>query len=101
VITAHSGREAVELFQTFPGVAGVIVHSYITDIDCETVIRTVKEKVPHAITVFLSAGVASHCDRADHVVSSYDPEALLNLLRRLFGDPRTDRNRAAQPKLVS
>jgi CheY-like chemotaxis protein len=100
VLTAHSGREALDLFHMFPNVSAVVLHSQIRDMDCETVLRNVKGKVPDAMTIFLSAGVAAQCQGADHRVSSHDPEALLNLLRRLFGDPRTEIDKPAQPKLV-
>ena len=100
VITAHSGREAMDLFEIFPNVSAVVLHSQIRDIDCETVLRNVKGNVPDAVTIFLSAGVAAQCQGADHTVSSHDPEALLNLLRRLFGDPRADKDKLALSKLV-
>jgi DNA-binding response OmpR family regulator len=90
VITAHNGNEALELFQAFQNVSGVVVHSQLSGVDCESVIRKVKETVPDAVTIFLPAGVAAQCKGADHTVSSYDPEALLDLLRRLFGDPRAE-----------
>lgn len=90
VITAHNGNEALELFQAFQNVSGVVVHSQLSGVDCESVIRKVKETVPDAVTIFLPAGIAAQCKGADHTVSSYDPEALLDLLRRLFGDPRAE-----------
>jgi DNA-binding response OmpR family regulator len=100
VLTAHSGREAIELFQTFPNVSAAVVHSEIRDVDCESVMRKIKEALPNTVTIFLSAGVASHCQAADYTISSYDPEALLNVLKRLFGDPRTEKDKPARPKLV-
>ena len=50
------------------------------------------------MTIFLSAGVAAQSQAADHTVSSYDPEALLDLLRRLFGDPRAEELKIPQVK---
>jgi DNA-binding response OmpR family regulator len=87
VLTAHSTREALDLFHLFPNISMVVLVGE-SSIDCDAVakhIRTTTEKVP---IVFLSARIGAKCERAHHSRPSGEPEALLDLVRSLLGDPR-------------
>lgn len=87
VLTAHSTDEAVEIFQSFPNAACLIAVDGKT-VDCERVlkfVRTIRGDIP---LVALSPRPAFRCAPADHHLSSYDPEALVQLMRSLLGDPR-------------
>ena len=56
-------------------------------IDCDAVakhIRTTTDKVP---IVFVSARIGAQCEYAHHRRPSGEPEALLELVRSLLGDP--------------
>ena len=88
VLTAHSTREAIDIFQSFPNISAVIA---VEDegIDCESVTKTVKETVPRIPVIALSARSGSRCAPADHHVSSHEPEQLLRIIRELLGDPRS------------
>jgi DNA-binding response OmpR family regulator len=96
VITAYTGKECLELLDRFPGIEALIVHSQVDGMSCEELFRDSKRRNPRRTTVFLSAAHAFTCEGADHTVSSHDPEALLFLLRRLFGDPRPESSFATQ-----
>ena len=98
VITAHSGAELSELFQQFPKVNGVIVHSQISDRTCDEMLSEIKESDQKVTTFLLSAHLGAKCKTADHILSSHQPEELLRLLRSLFGDPAaSNRAEAARP----
>jgi hypothetical protein len=87
VLTAHSSAEAVSLFREYPNVNAAILVGE-GKIECDVVaakIKSMNDKVP---IIYLHANIAGHCPRADHQLSSHEPEALLELARSLFGDPR-------------
>ncbi len=87
VLTAHSTREALDIFHLFPNIKVAVV---VTEgaIDCELVARSIKE-VPAKITVVgLSPRISGKCDSVDYMLSSHEPEQLVNLLRSIVGDPR-------------
>lgn len=89
VLTAHSGKEFVELVRRFPQVDCAIVHGMLRDVSCEQMFAAAKKSNAKMATILLSARIDSKCNGADHVVSSHQPEALLKLTRQLFGDPRS------------
>ena len=88
VLTAHSGREFLELLRCFPNVDCAIVHGQLQDITCAELFAAAKKANPKMATILLSAKLQARCKGADHVVSSHEPEALLELAREMFGDPR-------------
>ena len=87
VITAHSTREAIELFSLFPNVNGVVVVNG-HNIDSETIARTIRTATAKPPIISLSPQVSDKLPLADHNLSSHEPLPLLVLLRSLFGDPR-------------
>ena len=87
VLTAHSGTEALELFQKFPKTDAVILVSGET-INCESIGREVKNERPKIPVIVLSPRIGDQCGFADHTLSSHEPEQLLDLVRSLLGDPR-------------
>jgi len=87
VLTAHSTREAIDLFQLFPNISAAIIVAG-EGLDCDKIgeaIRTATHKVP---VVALSPNIATSCASANHNLSSHEPEELLKLMRSLLGDPR-------------
>jgi hypothetical protein len=87
VLTAHSTDEALDIFQSFPNVSCLVAVDGET-IDCERILKfahTIRGDVP---LVALSPRPAFKCAPANHHLSSYDPEALVQLMRKLLGDPR-------------
>jgi DNA-binding response OmpR family regulator len=89
VITAYSGKEAVRLFEKFPGSDAVILHSSLRDLLCEDIVKRIKAIRSDAIIIVLSVSQGFRCDGVKYHVSSHEPHELLSLLRDLFGDPRT------------
>jgi DNA-binding response OmpR family regulator len=88
VITAHSGKETLELFRKFPNVEGIVVHSELRDVSASQVFDKVKENNKKKLTILLMSGVQRSRTHADYTLPSDEPQDLLNLLRELFGDPR-------------
>ena len=88
VVTAHSSGETLETLQKFPQVDAVVVHSELPDARASEIFAKVKQVDPQKPTILLMSGVLRSRKDADHILPSDDPEALLELLRGLFGDPR-------------
>jgi hypothetical protein len=87
VLTAHSTREAIDIFQLFPNIgAAVLVSS--PEVDCEAVARIIKGSTNKVPVIMLSPRIGAICPDADHHLSSHEPEELLELTRELLGDPR-------------
>jgi CheY-like chemotaxis protein len=87
VLTAHSTHEALDLFHLFPNInVAVVVAS--PEVNCEVVGRSIKEVIDKIPVVVLSPRIGDKCENADHMLSSHEPEQLVNLMRSLVGDPR-------------
>lgn len=87
VLTAHSTEEALDVFQSFPN-AGCLIAVQGETVDCERIlkfVRAIRDDIP---LVALSPHDAFKYKSADHNLSSHDPEALVQLMRSLLGDPR-------------
>lgn len=88
VLTAHSTREALDLFNMFPNIsAAVLVGETVIDCDAiaERIKRSVNGKVP---VIFLTARIGGRCGNADYNLISGEPEVLVDTVRELLGDPR-------------
>lgn len=86
VITAYSGKEAIELVTRFPAINGVVLDGGIQDIPCDEVVRQIKTlhpKIP--IVVIVTPGFDS-CLRSDYRLDSYDPARLLETLHKIKPD---------------
>lgn len=92
VLTAHSTREAIDIFHTFPNISAAVLSS-ADGINAEKIAKNIKMaaggKIP---VVILSARVGAKSTIADRVISSHEPESLLALMRSLLGDPREIEN---------
>jgi CheY-like chemotaxis protein len=88
VLTAHSKREALEIFRAFPKLNAAILVGE-EGLDCNDVAKGIKKISNKTPVIYLHASVGGRCKHADHDLSSHEPEALLELVRTLFGDPRT------------
>jgi DNA-binding LytR/AlgR family response regulator len=86
VLTAHSTREAIDLFHLFPNIsAAVLVEDDGMCSEVANHIRTATSKIP---IVFLTGRIAGRCEHADYNIPTGEPERLLSLVRSLLGDPR-------------
>lgn len=90
VITAHSLPEAEEAMRLMAaGLAGLVVTSTLgPEDDCATLAQSFKKTKPNGPVIYLSPSGFQECRWAEHQLSTYEPEKLLNLARKLFGDPR-------------
>lgn len=87
VLTAHSSREALDIFHLFPNVSAAILVGEST-IDCGKVASAIKGATDKVPIIYLHGSVGGRCSDADHDLSSHEPGMLLGLVRSLFGDPR-------------
>jgi hypothetical protein len=87
VLTAHSFREALDLFHLFPNMSAAVI---VMDrkIDGENIARSIKSTVDKIPIIALEQRIGGCCSFADHHIPSDDPQALLELTRSLLGDPR-------------
>ena len=85
VLTAHSGDEALALLRDFPEVSALIAVAAMKN--CEKVV-TAARRLNAKLPVILLSPNPTHSCKGDHNVSTHDPEALVKLMRKLFGDPR-------------
>ena len=91
VLTAHSSAEALEIFHLFPNIdAAVLVGE--GSIDCRDVAAKIKTTNDKVSVIYLHGSIGGRCLHADHDLSSHEPEALLELVRGLLGDPRSISN---------
>jgi len=87
VITAHSEREAIELFNLFPNISAAVLVSG-QGINCESIAQALKKTNGKLRIIALMPLLSNQCTYADHKLSSHEPQELLTLLRQWFGDPR-------------
>jgi CheY-like chemotaxis protein len=87
VLTAHSTQEALDILQLFSNVAMAVLAMDET-IDCRRIATVVKESSRKIPVVALTPQQGQRCDFADYTLSSYEPDALLTLVRSMLGDPR-------------
>lgn len=88
VITAHSVSETRELLQQFPNASALIIHSQLKAWGGGQFVSKVKEQCPRLPVILLSP-LRGDSHGSDYQVSSHDPHELVELLREVFGDPRT------------
>jgi len=89
VVTAHSVEETLDMVKCFPRSDALIVHCRLPQFDAEKVIKTVKNNAPEMPIIALCP-TERELKWADHIVHSHHPQELLELVQRLFGDPRKE-----------
>jgi DNA-binding NtrC family response regulator len=83
VITAYSGREAVETLERFPGVDGIVLDAGLCDGSCIDLVKELKKIQPKLVVIAVSAPGSDTVPNADHQLESFDPRRLLALLEKL------------------
>jgi CheY-like chemotaxis protein len=73
VLTAYSGREALEVFTRFPAVSGVVLDGGIDDVACEEVVRQIKSIQPKVPVIVIAAPGFEGCPEADFHLESFRP----------------------------
>jgi DNA-binding response OmpR family regulator len=83
VLTAYSGAEALETFQRFPAISGVVLDSGLEDLSCRKVAQTIKQARPSMPVIVISSPDAGDCPEADFQLESFEPAKLLEALKGL------------------
>src|ERR1700745_3893954 len=83
VLTAYSGREALDILHRFPSVNGVVLDSGIEDISCADLVNQMKSHSPQIPIVVIAPPHFDGCPRADFQLQSFDPAKLLETLRSI------------------
>jgi len=83
VITAYSAREALETMTAFPRIHGVVLDAGVRDMSCCDLVAGIKALQPQLPVVVISAPGTHECEQADHMLESFEPARLLNLLQSL------------------
>jgi hypothetical protein len=87
VVTAHSKNEALEFFNMAPALhAALIITSDLPG--ASQVVAQIKKAVPDFFVIALSPNRSTSLRLADEHCSSHDPQSLVELCRKKFGDPR-------------
>ncbi len=86
VLTAHSGREGLEIAHKHP-VDAIILHHGMKDVPLDKLARQLKRLCREVPLVYLAPGNTARMQPADHVLDSHDPRALLTLMQGLVGRP--------------
>ncbi len=83
VLTAYSGREALEIFERFPSITGVVLDGGLEDVSCGEVAATLKSIDPAIPIIVIAAPGFVDCPAADHHIESFEPGKLLGVLQAL------------------
>ncbi|HMF62774.1 MAG TPA: response regulator [Edaphobacter sp.] len=83
VLTAYSGKEALEIFKRFPAVSGVVLDGGLEDISSADLTRELKSLQPATPIIAISAPGFNDCPQADFQLESFEPAKLLEILRSL------------------
>lgn len=86
VLTAHSGKEGLEIAETHP-VDAIILHHGMKDVPIPKLARRLRDLSNGTPLIYLAPNLSSRLAGADHVVSSHDPGGLLTLMQGLVGKP--------------
>jgi CheY-like chemotaxis protein len=83
VLTAYSGKEALEMVTRFPAVSGVVLDGGLEDVPCGDVARQIKVLQPKLPIIVIATPGFTGCPEADYQLESFDPAKLLEILRGL------------------
>jgi DNA-binding NtrC family response regulator len=83
VITAYSGREAVDVFKRFPALDGVVMDGELDDMPSEEVVKVIKSLEPACPIIAICPPGFASCPSADFQLESFHPATLLEKLRGL------------------
>jgi DNA-binding NtrC family response regulator len=83
VITAYSAQEALDTLAAYPSMNGVVLDAGIRAMSCCDLVAGLKALQPQMPVVVISSPGTHECDGADHLLESFEPARLLNLLQSL------------------
>ncbi|MDE1177016.1 MAG: response regulator [Edaphobacter sp.] len=83
VITAYSGQEALEMLGRFPAIDGVVMDGELDDIPAEYLTTELKKIDATLPVLVICAPGYEGCPSADVQLESFQPQKLLEALRKL------------------
>ncbi len=83
VLTAYSGREALEMLARFPNLDGVVLDTEVDGPPCKKLIEELLKIRPGLPVITVSPSGHARCGNEDYHVSSYDPHDLLGQLGKI------------------
>ena len=83
VITAYSGKEALEMMRRFPAIDGVVMDGELNDIPAEYLTQELKKVVSQIPVIVICVPGFANAPSADVLLESFQPAKLLEALRRL------------------
>lgn len=83
VLTAYSGKEALEIFRRFPAVNGVVLDGGLDDLPCNDLAKEIKALHPQIPIILIAAPGMVECPDADYILESFEPGKLLGILKEL------------------
>jgi hypothetical protein len=90
VITAYTKDSGAELLRRFPNVDLAVVHTEIDDSSFRETVKELKAIQGDLPVIGISPRRDPDKDGADHLITSHDPQALLNLLAEKFEAEKSD-----------
>lgn len=84
VITAYSAQEGIDTVRRFPAIDVLIIHSQISGMPHEELVKQIRSIRPDIPVIMLSPSGQENCSACNHVLNSHDPQALLNLLNEKY-----------------
>ena len=90
VLTAYSGEVAVNLLERFPNVDLAIIHTELEGKEFEATVRRLKEVRPDLYIVALTPMDYGKLEGVNAVLTSYDPQKLLEFLAKRFEAATSD-----------
>jgi CheY-like chemotaxis protein len=92
VLTAYSEDDAVNLLQRFPNVDLAIIHTELQGREFGSTVRRLKEMRPDLYIVAISPRASGKLEGVNAVLSSYNPQELLEFLAKHFEAATSDGN---------
>jgi hypothetical protein len=92
VITAYGGMAGLELLRRFPNVDLAVIHTELEDLPFERIVLQLKALRRDLPIVAISPAWKGLPKGVDHILSSRDPQALLQLLAERFEAATSDEN---------
>jgi DNA-binding response OmpR family regulator len=90
VLTAYNEDDAVDLLQRFPNVDLAIIHTELQGREFESTVRRLKEMRPNLYIVAISPRDSGKLEGVNAVLSSYNPQELLEFLANRFEAATSD-----------
>lgn len=83
VITAYSPEEAIQTLERFPHVDGIVVDTRLHGRSCVDFVELLRSHHINLPIVTVSPGGHDPCGKEHYHVSNFDPEQLLETLRKI------------------